>query len=253
MLAQLGTGFDCASIAEIRQVLDLGVDPSRIIYANPCKASSFIRTASKCGVDLTTFDNADELYKIARNHPRTRLVLRVLVDDSQSRCRFGIKFGAALELVPGLLAKARELDLTVVGASFHVGSGNFGPEIYRDAIQLAAAVFEKGKQAGFDMTLLDVGGGFEDKLFDTAAQVLTEAIEEFFPDRKGMRIIAEPGRYFVSTAFRLATNIIARRGPTLTANNESVQGDGERHAVMCSCLFWVIPRTKADADSRLHQ
>lgn len=32
-----GCGFDCASPAEIGQVLQCGVDPSRIIYANPCK------------------------------------------------------------------------------------------------------------------------------------------------------------------------------------------------------------------------
>ncbi|KAK5016459.1 Ornithine decarboxylase, partial [Cryomyces antarcticus] len=32
LLAGLGTGFDCASKAEIEQVLNMGVDPSRIIY-----------------------------------------------------------------------------------------------------------------------------------------------------------------------------------------------------------------------------
>ncbi|OCH83545.1 hypothetical protein OBBRIDRAFT_840446 [Obba rivulosa] len=35
LLAALGTGFDCASNGEISQVLRLGVDPSRIIYAHP--------------------------------------------------------------------------------------------------------------------------------------------------------------------------------------------------------------------------
>lgn len=32
-----GCGFDCASPAEMDLVLNCGVDPSRIIYANPCK------------------------------------------------------------------------------------------------------------------------------------------------------------------------------------------------------------------------
>lgn len=35
LLAALGTGFDCASKQEIEQVLNIGVDPSRIIYAQP--------------------------------------------------------------------------------------------------------------------------------------------------------------------------------------------------------------------------
>ena len=37
VLASLGCCFDCASITEIQSVLDLGVSPDRIIYANPCK------------------------------------------------------------------------------------------------------------------------------------------------------------------------------------------------------------------------
>ncbi|KAG8728871.1 hypothetical protein FRC12_021430, partial [Ceratobasidium sp. 428] len=65
LLAALGTGFDCASHGEISQVLGLGVDPSRIIFANPCKATSFVRHAAKAGVDMMTFDNQDELFKIA--------------------------------------------------------------------------------------------------------------------------------------------------------------------------------------------
>ena len=41
--AVLGGGFDCASKNEIATVLDLGVDPSRIIYARTCKQISHIK------------------------------------------------------------------------------------------------------------------------------------------------------------------------------------------------------------------
>lgn len=67
LLAGLGTGFDCASKAEIEQVLSIGVDPSRIIYAQPCKTKSYIRYAANVGVKQMTFDNADELYKVSHN------------------------------------------------------------------------------------------------------------------------------------------------------------------------------------------
>ena len=33
----------------------------------------------------------------------------------------------------------------------------------------------------------------------------------YFPESSGVRIIAEPGRYFVASAFTLATNVIAKR------------------------------------------
>ncbi|KAG6868839.1 hypothetical protein C0993_009376 [Termitomyces sp. T159_Od127] len=214
LLAALGAGFDCASNGEIANVLNVGgIDPSRIIFANPCKAVSFIRNASKMGVETMTFDNADELDKIARAHTSEKLVIRILTDDSKSSSALGLKFGAPLAIVPKLLAKARELGLNVVGVSFHVGSGCYDPSAYTDAIRRARAVFDMGNEAGFTFNLLDVGGGFEDALFEKAAGFVTQAIDQYFPNRQGLKIIAEPGRYYVSQAFKLAANIIARRAP----------------------------------------
>ncbi|KAJ4427701.1 hypothetical protein ANN_25353 [Periplaneta americana] len=69
VLAALGTGFDCASKGEIKKILDLGVIPSRIIYANPAKPASHIRYAANCGVDTMTFDNECELHKIKSLFP----------------------------------------------------------------------------------------------------------------------------------------------------------------------------------------
>jgi len=233
LLAALGTGFDCASNGEISQVLGVGgIDPARIIFANPCKAVSFVRSAAKMGVETMTFDNADELYKIARAHSNAKLVVRILTDDSKSLCAFGIKFGAPLVAVPGLLAKARELGLAVVGVSFHVGSGCYDPSVYSDAIRRARAVFDMGKDVGYSFTLLDVGGGFEDVLFEQAAAVLTQAIDQYFPDRQHLRLIAEPGRFYVSKAFRLAANIIARRAPLTEVSEVETPEASDQPGVM---------------------
>lgn len=216
LLAALGAGFDCASSGEITNVLRLGVDSSRIIFANPCKATSFVRHAEKTGVSMMTFDNTDELYKIARSFPAAKLVIRIHTDDSKALCRLGLKFGASLVAVPTLLAKARELELDVIGVSFHVGSGCFDSSAFAEAVGRARTAFDMGKDAGYHFSMLDVGGGFEDSTFESTASVLSAAINTYFPDRKeaGLRIIAEPGRYFVSKAFSLAANIIARRTPT---------------------------------------
>ncbi|KAJ7262322.1 ornithine decarboxylase [Mycena haematopus] len=214
LLAALGAGFDCASHGEIAQVLAIGpVHPDRIIFANPCKALSFVRNAAKMRVNTLTFDNTDELYKIARAHPTASLVLRILTDDSKALVQLGLKFGASLDAVPALLAKARELALDVVGISFHVGSGCYDPSVYTDAVRRARAAFDMGADAGYAFSLLDVGGGFEDALFEQAAVYLNNAISSYFPDRSQIKIIAEPGRFYVSKAFSLATNIIARRAP----------------------------------------
>nr|UOP57126.1 putative ornithine decarboxylase [Thecaphora frezii] len=224
LLAAMGTGFDCASNGEIQAVLNLGVSPSRIIYANPCKAASFVRHAAAHNIGLTTFDNVDELYKMKKFHPSCKLVVRILTDDSKSACQLGLKFGALLDSVPRLLEKAKKLELDVVGVSFHVGSGCYDPDAFRDAVYRARRAFDMGRDAGYTFDFLDIGGGFGHDNFEMVAEVLGPAIDHYFPDEdfapggravqgkpNGLRIIAEPGRYYVHAAFVLATNIIAAR------------------------------------------
>jgi diaminopimelate decarboxylase len=55
-----------------------------------------IAYAKSKGVTRMTFDNADELRKIAASYPGAEAVLRILTDDSASVCRLGLKFGAPL-------------------------------------------------------------------------------------------------------------------------------------------------------------
>lgn len=198
-----------------------------------------MRKAGQLGVDMMTFDNADELFKISRAHPGAKLIIRILTDDSKSLCAFGIKFGAPLVTVPGLLAKAKELNLDVVGVSFHVGSGCYDPSAYTDAIRRSRAVFDMGKEAGYKFELLDVGGGFEEASFERTASVLTEAIDLYFPDRRDIKVIAEPGRFYVSKAFSLAANIIARRAP-LTEVKQDIEVASDQPAVMCKCLLFIV-------------
>jgi len=50
----------------------MGVSSDRIVYANPCKQSSYVKWASKVGVDLMTFDNANELKKVKACYPDAR-------------------------------------------------------------------------------------------------------------------------------------------------------------------------------------
>jgi ornithine decarboxylase len=43
------------------------------------------------------------------------------------------------------------------------------------------------------------------------AEVVNSALDEHFPDPELVRVIAEPGRYYVASAFVLATNIHSKR------------------------------------------
>lgn len=214
ILAALGTGFDCASKGEINKVLDLEVDPNRIIFAHPCKPASHIRHAAALGVNLTTFDNVTELHKMKSLHPTSNLVLRMRCDASSSCSQLGIKYGCdPIAEGPNLLTLARDLGLNVVGVSFHVGSGCREPAAFRRAISLARDLFDFGTGLGFNMTLLDIGGGFpgdNNANFSECADVINKSLDELFASPE-IQVIAEPGRYFVCSAFTLATNIHSKR------------------------------------------
>ncbi|NP_001158445.1 ornithine decarboxylase 1 [Saccoglossus kowalevskii] len=216
LLAALGTGFDCASKSEIKEITDMGVSPSRIVYANPCKPNSHLKFAAQRKVSLMTFDNEMELQKIRKIYPDAELVLRILTDDSTAQCQLGLKYGCHPQHAPSLLRVAKELGLNVVGVSFHVGSGCRDASAFSDAIQSSRMVFDYGSALGFDFQLLDIGGGYPGQSsaaisFEEMAGCINQALDVHFPEGCGVRIISEPGRYFVASAFTLTLNVIAKR------------------------------------------
>ncbi|KAK2843636.1 hypothetical protein Q7C36_011851 [Tachysurus vachellii] len=199
-LATLGTGFDCASKTEIQLVQSLGVEPSRIIYANPCKQVSQIKYASAHGVQMMTFDNEVELMKVAQSHDNAN-----------------VKFGATLKSSRLLLERAKD--------------GCTDPETFTQAIADARCVFDMGAELGYNMTLLDIGGGFpgsdDSKLkFEEITAVINPALDKYFPADSGVRIIAEPGRFYVASAYMLAVNIIAKKVNMKEQSGSDDEDDG---------------------------
>ncbi|XP_058831127.1 ornithine decarboxylase 1-like [Topomyia yanbarensis] len=213
-LAALGASFDCASKGEISKILGLGVSPDRIIFANPMKPNSHLRYADANNVKTMTFDSDTELHKIRKISPDAKLVLRIRCEAEKALCPLGKKFGCdPVEEAPRLIKIARSLDLELVGISFHVGSGCADFPIYYKAISYARDLFDYARTCGYEMNLLDVGGGFPgDKgtTIDEVAPIINSALDQFFPD-KSIRVISEPGRYYVSAAFTLVTAVQSKR------------------------------------------
>ncbi|NP_001280660.1 antizyme inhibitor 2 [Dasypus novemcinctus] len=215
-LAELGLGFSCANKAEMELVQRIGVPASKIIYANPCKQIAQIRYAAKHGVQLLSFDNEMELAKVAKSHPSAKMVLCITTDDSHSLSRLSLKFGASLKSCRHLLENAKKSHVEVVGVSFHIGSGCPDPQAYARSIADARLVFEMGTELGHRMHILDLGGGFPGVegakvRFEEIASVINSALDLYFPEGCGVDILAELGRYYVTSAFTLAISIVAKK------------------------------------------
>lgn len=211
----MGGGFDCASRQEIGAALGLNVDAaSKIIFAHPCKPVSHMKYAKSVGVEMVTLDNEDELHKLKTHWPEAKIVIRIRTDDSKSICQFSSKFGADVKDCPRLIQTARELGLNIHGVSFHVGSGCYDAKLFVKALESAREVFDMAKEQGFELKLLDLGGGWPgdntSKLsFEEIADTIRDVIDELFP--ADVEVIAEPGRFFASASAILVTNLVARR------------------------------------------
>ncbi|XP_064028659.1 antizyme inhibitor 2 [Pogoniulus pusillus] len=213
LLAELGTGFACANKAELVQVQSLGVPADKIFYSSPCKQVAHIKYAASHGVQLMTFDNEVELSKVARSHPRARMLLGITADSSPSA--HPMAFGTTLKSCRHLLEAAKEQAVEVVGISFHLGSRGLEPQAFAQAVAAAQLAFELGTELGHRMHLLDIGGGFpgtEDSRarFEEVTATINSALELYFPEGCGVEIIATPGRFYVASAFTLAASITAR-------------------------------------------
>mmetsp|Transcript_33607 Transcript_33607/g.53897 ORF Transcript_33607/g.53897 Transcript_33607/m.53897 type:complete len:992 (+) Transcript_33607:533-3508(+) len=226
-LAALGCNFDCASPTEVEAVMNLGVSPDRIIYANPCKLPRHLVAAAGRGVSLTTFDSEGELHKIASLAPDMRVLLRVRADDPDARCVLGNKYGAEPAEVEPLLRAAQALGVHVAGVAFHVGSGATNPLAFREALEFARVAFDTAARLGLPtMNVLDIGGGFsgagsaeasagssseKDVTLTAVAVEVNDSLERLFPAAEGVRVISEPGRYFAETCVTLACMVFSRR------------------------------------------
>lgn len=210
-----GAGFDCASKVELEAVLKLpGIDVNDIIFANPCKQVEHILYAKEQNVQMMTFDNPFELDKIHKHFPEAKLVLRLLPDDSHSLMPFGSKFGASFSEAQALIAQCKSLGMSLIGVSFHVGSGCFSSIAWIEALKLARLVFDEAKKFGYTMNLVDIGGGFPGletgnlPLGVIGPDVAPIADQLFGPE---VRIIAEPGRFFCTQSTTLAVTVVSKR------------------------------------------
>ncbi|KAL2296055.1 hypothetical protein Nmel_017589 [Mimus melanotis] len=128
LLAELGAGFACANKAEISRVQGIGVPADRIFYSSPCKQVAHIRYAATHGVRLMAFDNEVELSKVARSHPRARLLLGITADSIPS-AHPSMTFGTTLKSCRHLLETAKEQAVEVVGIRYSHGPSSIGRKL----------------------------------------------------------------------------------------------------------------------------
>ena len=218
-----GSSFDVASYNEFMQVYQYikHFDKKdkkhfvwdKIIFSNTIK-DKITLSKIKQYKPLVTYDNSDELKKIKKYCETAGLVVRLKVPDTGSQVEMSSKFGAEPADAQKLIQQAFDMGLKVEGISFHVGSQCTNFDNFTAALAITSEIFNDARKKGFNLNLVDIGGGFpvpydpQVPEFKVLAGLLNSEFKRLFPN--DIEILAEPGRFIVATAASLVSEIIGK-------------------------------------------
>ena len=205
-ISRLGIKYDCASKQEIEDALEF-TSPDNIIYANPCKFPQHITYSREKNINLTVVDCECELYKMSELYPECKFLLRIAVNDENSQCAFSKKFGCKMSEVKSLLSLSKELELNIVGFSFHVGSGCINPSLYYDALCDCKSATIIATSLGIQIEIIDIGGGFNKTNFVECAMEIQKGMKLF----REKKFISEVGRFLVEQSHTLYLHVICKK------------------------------------------
>ncbi|PSJ60717.1 ornithine/lysine decarboxylase [Pseudaminobacter soli (ex Li et al. 2025)] len=213
LLAQLGSCFDTASVAEVEMAMNAGATPHRISYGNTIKKERDIARAYELGIRLFAVDCVEEVEKIARVAPGAQVFCRVLTDGEGAEWPLSRKFGCVPAMAVDVLRHAKALGLDAYGVSFHVGSQQTDLVAWDRALADAKAVFSALAQEGITLRMVNMGGGFPTRYLKDVptAQAYGQAIFDALSKHFGNCIpetIIEPGRGMVGNAGVIKSEVV---------------------------------------------
>ncbi|MFC1963063.1 type III PLP-dependent enzyme [Chloroflexota bacterium] len=214
LLQELGSNFEISSDGELKLLLRRGISPQRIISSNPVKTETFIKAASKVGINLFAFDSYAELEKLAKFAPGSKVYVRLTVSNDGSQWPLTNKFGVEIEDAVALLEEAQKKRLVPYGITFHVGSQCIDSETWVKAIEKSKMAWESANDRGIELQMLNIGGGFpieyegHSPSIGKIAEHVKGAINRHFPEN--VEIFMEPGRFLVGEAGIIITTVIGK-------------------------------------------
>lgn len=216
LLNNEGAHFETASINEIEQLLNLGIEPEKITFSNPVKPKQAVHSAAALGVTTQSFDSLYELEKFS-GLSHIRPVLRLQVPNEGSLWPLSDKFGCPPFHWDNIFKELIRLNLPLAGFTFHVGSQAESLNAWDAAMQLTLQAWKRAIELGLQPSLLNVGGGFpiylgrETPTVQQIAARIQAGINCF--EKEGINIQelwAEPGRYISGSAGYLYARVIGK-------------------------------------------
>jgi len=212
---KLSSGFEVASINELKKVLKYGVEPYKIISSNPIKPLDFIDFCLSHDVDRFAVDSWTEIDKLSLFRKRARIYVRLAVPNLGSDWPLSGKFGVDVDQAVAILEYAKEKGLIPYGITFHVGSQCNNLQNWFFAIKKANEVWFRALQKGIKLKMLNLGGGIPVRYLrhtltpEEIAHYVRGLLNKYF-HLKADEYQIEPGRGLIAPAGVLITQVIGK-------------------------------------------
>ena len=190
-LSDLGSGFDCVSIGELRRALYIGAKSYKIIFSGVGKQDGELEFALQSDILLINLESEAEMLRleqIAQNlNKPARISIRVNPNvDAKTHPYISTglnenKFGVSIETARKMYIYAKKSKfLNPVGIHFHIGSQLTDISPICDAAKIVSDLLRELRALEIDIKFFDVGGGigirYEDEkqivLYDYAQGIL---------------------------------------------------------------------------------
>ncbi len=245
LLAKLGSSFDAASVTEVDMVLAAGASPDRISFGNTIKKERDIARAYQLGVRMFAVDCPEEVEKIARVAPSSRVFCRILTDGAGAEWPLSRKFGCVPEMAANVLRHAHDLGLEAHGVSFHVGSQQPDTGAWDRALEDASTIFRSLADQGIHLKMVNLGGGFPTRYLKDVptsqdyGKAIFGALRRHFGNRLPETII-EPGRGLVGDAGVIRAEVVL-------VSRKSEEPDADRWVYLDIGKFGGLAETMDEA------
>ena len=220
-LSDLGSGFDCVSIGELRRALYIGAKSYKIIFSGVGKQDSELEFALQSDILLINLESEAEMLRLERiaqnlNKP-ARISIRVNPNvDAKTHPYISTglnenKFGVSIETARKMYIYAKKSKfLNPVGIHFHIGSQLTDISPICDAAKIVSDLLRELRALEIDIKFFDVGGGIGIRYEDEKQIVLYDYAQGILKSLSGLdvTIVCEPGRFITGAAGVFLTRVL---------------------------------------------
>ena len=220
-LSDLGSGFDCVSIGELRRALYIGAKSYKIIFSGVGKQDGELEFALESDILLINLESQAEMLRLEQiaqklNKP-ARISIRVNPNvDAKTHPYISTglnenKFGVSIETARKMYIYAKKSKfLNPVGIHFHIGSQLTDISPICDAAKIVSDLLRELRALEIDIKFFDVGGGIGIRYEDEKQIVLYDYAQGILRSLSGLdvTIVCEPGRFIAGAAGVFLTRVL---------------------------------------------